>query len=41
VSPFLLSTIPYVLTLVVLMAWGGRRRVAAPASLGQIYEGAE
>jgi simple sugar transport system permease protein len=41
VSPFLLSTIPYVLTLVVLMAWGGRRKAAAPASLGQIYEGAE
>lgn len=41
VSPFLLSTIPYVLTLVVLIAWGGRRKVSAPASLGQIYEGAE
>ena len=41
VSPFLLSTIPYLLTLVVLMAWGGRRRVAAPGGLGQVYEGAE
>jgi simple sugar transport system permease protein len=41
VSPFLLNTIPYVLTLVVLIAWGGRRRVAAPASLGRVYQGAE
>ena len=41
VSPFLLSTIPYVLTLVVLMAWGGRRRATAPASLGRVYQGAE
>jgi ABC-type uncharacterized transport system permease subunit len=41
VSPFLLSTIPYVLTLLVLVAWGGRHRVAAPASLGRVYQGAE
>ncbi|MCJ7676653.1 MAG: ABC transporter permease [Anaerolineales bacterium] len=41
VSPFLLNTIPYLLTLVVLIAWGGRRRVAAPASLGRVYQGAE
>jgi general nucleoside transport system permease protein len=41
VSPFLLNTIPYVLTLVVLIAWGGRRRVAAPASLGRVYQGTE
>jgi simple sugar transport system permease protein len=41
VSPFLLNTLPYVLTLVVLIAWGGRRRVAAPASLGRVYQGAE
>ena len=41
ISPFLLNTIPYVLTLVVLIAWGGRRRVAAPASLGRVYQGAE
>jgi simple sugar transport system permease protein len=41
VSPFLLNTIPYVLTLVVLIVWGGRRRYAAPASLGRVYQGAE
>jgi ABC-type uncharacterized transport system permease subunit len=41
VSPFLLSTLPYVLTLAVLIIWGGRRRMAAPASLGRVYQGAE
>jgi simple sugar transport system permease protein len=41
VSPFLLDTIPYVLTLLVLIAWGGTRRHAAPASLGRIYQGTE
>ena len=41
VSPFLLSTMPYVLTLVVLAVWGGRRRAAAPASLGRVYQGTE
>ena len=41
VSPFLLNTIPYLLTLLVLMIWGGRRRQAAPASLGRVYQGAE
>ena len=41
VSPFLLSTMPYVLTLLVLAIWGGRRRTAAPASLGRVYQGAE
>ena len=41
VSPFLLDTIPYVLTLVVLIAWGGHRRQAAPASLGRVYQGTE
>ncbi len=41
VSPFLLDMIPFLLTLVVLMAWGGTRRHAAPASLGQMYRGTE
>ena len=41
VSPFLLNTIPYLLTLAVLIVWGGRRRYAAPASLGRVYQGAE
>jgi len=41
VSPFLLNTFPYLLTLVVLIVWGGRRRYAAPASLGRVYQGAE
>jgi general nucleoside transport system permease protein len=41
VSPFLLSTMPYVLTLLVLAVWGGRRRTAAPASLGRVYQGTE
>jgi ABC-type uncharacterized transport system permease subunit len=41
VSPFLLDTFPYVLTLVVLIGWGGTRRFSAPASLGRIYQGRE
>lgn len=41
ISPFLLDTIPYLLTLVVLIVWGGTRKRAAPASLGRIYQGAE
>jgi simple sugar transport system permease protein len=41
VSPFLLDTIPYLLTLVVLVAWGGNRRHSAPASLGRVYQGSE
>ena len=41
VSPFLLSTMPYLLTLLVLAIWGGRRRAAAPASLGRVYQGTE
>jgi simple sugar transport system permease protein len=41
VSPFLLDTIPYLLTLIVLMAWGGNRKHAAPASLGRVYHGTE
>jgi ABC-type uncharacterized transport system permease subunit len=41
VSPFLLSTIPFVLTILVLIAWGGTRRQSAPASLGRVYQGTE
>jgi general nucleoside transport system permease protein len=41
ISPFLLDTIPYILTLVVLIAWGGNRRHSAPASLGRVYQGSE
>jgi simple sugar transport system permease protein len=41
ISPFLLDMIPFLLTLVVLMAWGGARRHAAPASLGLMYRGSE
>jgi simple sugar transport system permease protein len=41
VSPFLLDMIPYILTIVVLIIWGGGRRVAAPASLGRVYQGTE
>ena len=41
VSPFLLDTLPYILTLVVLIAWGGNRKHSAPASLGRVYQGSE
>ncbi len=41
ISPFLLDTIPYVLTIAVLIAWGGTRRHSAPASLGRVYQGTE
>lgn len=41
VSPFLLNTIPYLLTILVLIAWGGNRSQSAPASLGRIYRGTE
>jgi general nucleoside transport system permease protein len=41
VSAFLLNTIPYILTLVVLIAWGGTRKHSAPASLGRVYQGSE
>lgn len=39
ISPFLLNMIPYVLTIGVLMLWGGARRFAAPAGLGKVYQG--
>ena len=38
VSPFLLDMLPYVLSLAVLALWGGRRRFAAPASLGRVFQ---
>jgi simple sugar transport system permease protein len=41
ISPFLLDTIPYLLTLGVLILWGGMRRQSAPASLGRVYQGSE
>lgn len=41
ISPFLLDTIPYLLTLIVLIAWGGNRKHSAPASLGRVYLGTE
>jgi simple sugar transport system permease protein len=41
ISPFLLEMLPYVLTLVVLLAWGGSRRLAAPASLGRTFYGSD
>ncbi len=41
ISPFLLDTIPYVLTLVVLIIWGGSRKYSAPAALGRMYQGVE
>jgi simple sugar transport system permease protein len=41
VSPFLLDMLPYLLTLAVLVAWGGARRGAAPAGLGRNFYGTE
>ncbi len=41
ISPFLLNMIPYVLTLGVLLIWGGARRFAAPGGLGRVYSGEE
>jgi ABC-type uncharacterized transport system permease subunit len=41
VSPFLLDMLPYLLSLGVLVVWGGARRYAAPASLGQVFRGTE
>ncbi|MFZ3321557.1 MAG: ABC transporter permease [Usitatibacter sp.] len=39
VSPFLLEMFPYLLTLAVLVFWGGSRRLVAPASLGRTFYG--
>ncbi len=41
ISPLLLDTIPYIVTVVVLIAWGGNRKHSAPASLGRMYYGSE
>jgi general nucleoside transport system permease protein len=41
ISPFLLDMIPFVLTLTVLLIWGGTRKQSAPASLGRVYQGTE
>ena len=41
ISPFILDMMPYVLTLLVLLAWGGSRRLAAPAGLGRTFFGSE
>jgi ABC-type uncharacterized transport system permease subunit len=41
VSPFLMTMIPYALTLLILLFWGWRRRTAAPAGLGRNFFGVE
>ena len=41
ISPFLLEMAPYLLTILVLLAWGGSRRLAAPASLGRTFYGSD
>lgn len=41
ISPLLLDTIPYIVTILVLVAWGGHRKHSAPASLGRVYYGSE
>ncbi len=41
VSPFILDMIPFVLTLTVLLIWGGTRKYSAPATLGRVYQGTE
>lgn len=41
ISPFLLDTIPYLLTLLVLILWGGTKKHSAPAALGRVYQGVE
>jgi simple sugar transport system permease protein len=41
VSPFLMNMAPYLLTLVVLVFWGWKRRAAAPAALGRSFFGVE
>ncbi len=38
VSPFLMDMMPYLLTLLVLVLWGGAHRYAKPAWLGRNYE---
>jgi len=41
VSPFLMNMVPYLLTLLVLIAWGSHRQSAAPAALGRTLTGVE
>lgn len=41
VSPFVMDMTPYLLTLLVLVAWGRVRRFAAPAGLGRAFQGTE
>ncbi|HXY99943.1 MAG TPA: ABC transporter permease [Stellaceae bacterium] len=41
VSPFLMTMIPYLLTLTILVFWGWSRRSAAPAALGRNFFGVE
>ena len=41
VSPFVLDMLPYVLSLAVLVVWGGTGRRAAPASLGRVFQGSQ
>jgi simple sugar transport system permease protein len=41
VSPFIMNMLPYLLTLLVLVVWGWRRRTAAPAALGRSFVGVE
>jgi simple sugar transport system permease protein len=41
ISPFLLEMSPYLLTILVLLAWGGSRRLFAPAALGRTFYGLE
>jgi general nucleoside transport system permease protein len=41
ISPFLLDTFPYLLTIIVLIITGGNRKQSAPASIGRVYEGSD
>jgi ABC-type uncharacterized transport system permease subunit len=41
VSPFIMTTFPYLLTLFILVFWGWHRRSAAPAALGRGFFGVE
>jgi general nucleoside transport system permease protein len=41
VSPFLMTMVPYLLTLLILVFWGWSRRSVAPAALGRNFFGVE
>jgi general nucleoside transport system permease protein len=41
VSPFLMNTVPYLLTLLILIFWGWSGRAVAPAALGRNFFGVE